>query len=215
MSDFLTELEEDIREERLINLWHQYGNLIIGVALAIIVGTTGYTLWGHFKTKQQLAHYTSLSHALNLLKEGKTDEALQAFQTLGKEKDGYGKLAHLYEAALLSHPNPLYEEIIANNKTDPALGNLPKILEASHALGHVKAMQALEPLAAPHNAWAPLSLELLALAALQKGDLTKAADYYRRTLKEETLTASEQARLRMMLAQIDLSHVPAKNSRKK
>ena len=54
MSDFLRELEEDIKEERIVNLWRKYGNLVIGIALAIVIGTVSYTLWMYFKHKSQL-----------------------------------------------------------------------------------------------------------------------------------------------------------------
>ena len=63
MSDFLRELEEDIKEEKIVNLWRKYGNLVIGIALAIVIGTVGYTLWTYFKHKSQLRSHVSFSQA--------------------------------------------------------------------------------------------------------------------------------------------------------
>jgi hypothetical protein len=204
MSDFLTELEEDIREEQLFTLWHKYGNIIICIALSIILTTAGYTLWSYLKKRTQLSHYTSFSHAINLLNEGKKEEALRQFQDLSQHSDGYGKLAQLYEATLVSDPSVVYEKLAQKNTSDPALGNLPKILIASHSLHNPTTLSALHSLSAPHNAWAPLSLELLGLAALEKGDSSKAAEYYIRALKESFLTPEEQKRLSLMLAQLDV-----------
>lgn len=204
MSDFFKELEEDIREERIIVLWRKYGHYIIGFALAIVIGTAGYTVWKYLKHKSRIQAHISFSEAVNLVMQGKKEDALKAFHAVAKEGGGYGKLAQLYEAALLPNSEDLYTKISQENAGDPGLENLPKILKAAHALGKSEVMAALEPLTAPHNAWAPLSLELLALADLKKGDEVKAAERYIRVLKDPSITSSEQLRARMMLSQIDV-----------
>jgi len=204
MSDFFTELEEDIREERLFTLWHKYGNLVIGMALAIVLGTAGYTLWKYIKYQNQIKGHISFSKSVDLLNQGKKEDALKAFQDLAQEGGGYGKLAQLYEATLLPNPEALYTKISQENATDPALSNLPKILIAGRSFNTSTGVAALEALSAPNNAWAPLSLELLALADLNKGDEVKAAEHYIRALKEPYLTSNEQIRVGMMLSQIDI-----------
>lgn len=204
MSDFFTELEEDIREERIFTLWQKYGNLVIGMALAIVLGTAGYTLWKYIKHQNQIKGHISFSKSVDLLTQGKKEEALKAFQDLAKEGGGYGKLAQLYEASLLPNPEELYAKISKENARDPALSNLPKILMAGRSSNTYTGMSSLEALSAPNNAWAPLSLELLALADLSKGDEVKAAEQYIRALKEPYLTSNEQIRVGMMLSQIDV-----------
>ncbi len=204
MSDFFTELEEDIREERIFTLWNKYGNTVIGVALAIVLGTAGYTLWKYIKHRNQIKGHISFSKSVDLLKEGKKEEALKEFQALAQEGGGYGKLAQLYEASLLPNPEPLYTKISQENATDVALSSLTKILIAGRSFNASTAVAPLEALSAPNNAWAPLSLELLALADLQKGDEAGAAEQYIRALKEPFLAANEQARVGMMLSQIDI-----------
>lgn len=204
MSDFLRELEEDIREEKIFILWRKYGNYIIGVALAIVIGTTGYTLWKHWKKQAQLQGHLSFSQAVNLAKQGKKDEAVKAFQVISKEGGGYGKLAQLYEASLLSNPAALYDQVAKENRSDPALGNLPKVLMAFHDVSSAEALKSIEPLSGPNNAWAPLSLEILAFADLKQGEPMKAAEKYIRILKERYANANEKTRASLMLSQIDI-----------
>jgi hypothetical protein len=204
MSDFFAELEEDIREERLYALWHKYGNYIIGLALAIVIGTVGYTLWNYMKKRAQLQDYAAYSEAINLIDQGKKEEATKAFQSLAQSKGGYGKLAKLYEAALVPNPELLYTQITKENLRDLALGNLAKVLLANRSLNSPTVVQEVEPLTAPNNAWAPLSLELLALVDLKKGDGASAVEKYYRILKEPTRTADEEIRASLMLAQIDM-----------
>src|SRR3990167_8875011 len=96
MSDFFKELEDDIREERIFVLWQKYGNYVIGLALAIIIGTAGGGLWEYLKHRSQIQAHISFSGAVDLMKQGKKEEALKAFQDLEKDGGGYGKLAQLY-----------------------------------------------------------------------------------------------------------------------
>ncbi len=204
MSDFFKELEEDIREERIIILWRKYGNYIIGLALAIVIGTASFTLWKYLKNKNQLQAHVSFSEAVALVKQGKNESALKAFQTLAQEGGGYGKIAQLYEAALAPHSEALYKKISQENASDPALGNLPKILIVAHTPNNPEALASLESLTSPNNAWAPLSLELLAFNDLKKGDEVKAAQLYIKILKEPYSTSQEQLRASLMLSQLDV-----------
>ena len=204
MSDFFRELEEDIREERIFILWRKYGNYVIGLAVAIVLATAGYALWKYMKHKSHLQAHVTLSSAVDLMKQGKKEDALKAFQALGKVSGGYGKLAQLYEAALTPNPETLYMKISQENIADPALGNLSKVLMASHAVDKQDILATLESLTAPNNAWAPLSYELLALGDLKRGDDVKAAERYVEILKDSHTTTNEQIRAGMMLSQIDL-----------
>ncbi len=204
MSDLLAELEEDIREERIYTLWHTWGNTIIGIALAIVLITGGHTLWQYLKKQTQEKNSSSFSQGQELMRQGKKEEALKIFQSLASQTDGYGKLAQLYEAALLEGPESLYTQISERNIADPALSNLPKILSATRSLREPETLMNLETLSAPHNAWAPLALELLAVASLKKGLEEKAGEYYIKALHESVLTPDEETRISMMLAQIDL-----------
>ena len=204
MSDFFKELEEDIREERIIVLWRKYGNYVIGLALAIVIGTSAYVLWQYMKNKAQVRRHISFAQAIDLVNKGKKEEALKAFHDLAAEGGGYGKLAQLYEASLTSDPESLYTKISKENVADPALSKLPKLLIAARSLDKPETLTPLEPLTAPNNAWSPLSLELLALADLKRGDSVGAARLYIKILKEPSLTSDEKLRAGMMLSQLDV-----------
>lgn len=204
MSDFFKELEEDIREERIVNLWHKYGNYVIGLALLIVIGTASYVLWQYMSHKARIKRHVSFSQAVELIHQGKKDEALKAFQSLAKEGGGYAQLAQLYEASLLPNPESLYKKISQENVADPGLNKLPKLLMAARALDNAEVLAPLESLTAPHNAWAPLSLELLALANLKRGDSINAAKLYIRLLKETFITPEEKLRAGMMLSQLEV-----------
>ncbi len=204
MSDLLRELEEDIKEEKILNLWRKYGNYLIGLALTIILATAGYTLWQYFYHKSQLRMHGVFSSAVKLYNDGKKEEALKAFQGIAQESDGYGKLARLYEASLTSNPSEIYNEMAQKNVSDPALGNLPKVLLAARELDNEAALEAIQSLTAPNNAWAPLSYELLGFANLKKGDEVLAAKNFISILKEPYASDHEKVRASFMLTQIEV-----------
>lgn len=204
MSDFLRELEEDIQEEKILNLWHKYGNYVIGLALAIIIATAGYTLWQYLKQRSQLQAHGTFSAAVKLYNEDKKEEALKAFLDIIKEGGGYAKLARLYEAALLSDPRDVYDDMAQKNATDPALGNLPKVLLAARELESKAAITVIQSLAAPNNAWAPLAHELLGFADLKRGDEVAAGKNFVAILKEPYASQHEQVRASLMLTQIEV-----------
>lgn len=204
MSDFLRELEEDIQEERIFALWRKYGNYVIALAVAIVLATAGYTLWKYTTHQRKLHSYLSFSQAVTLYKQGKSDEALKAFQDLAQENGGYAKLARLYEAALLSNPAETYTEIAQQNFSDPAMGTLPKVLSAVRSLDHASSLEAIQSLTAPNNAWAPFSYELLGFLELKRGDEVAAAKDFVAILNEPSASMSQQIRASMMLSQIDV-----------
>ncbi len=202
MSDIIRELEEDIHDERILNFWRTYGNYLIGLALALVIGTASYVTWKYVNQRWQLQACESYSKAVQLVRVGKKDEALKIFEELGQRKGGYAKLAQLYAGSLLSDPKELYMKMAKQNVADPALGNLPKVILAAREVDHSGELGAIESLTAPRNAWAPLSLEVLALANLKKGDQVKAAENYARILKEKTSTLQEIMRATLMLSQL-------------
>ena len=203
MTDFFAELEDDIREERVFLLWRKYGNWVIGAAIAVVLATAAYTLWHYLKTQKQLGKSTSFIHAIELKADNDQEKALQAFQLLSQDKGGYGKLAQLYQAALLSDAKALYSQIAQGNARDASFGNLSKVLLATRNLDDAEALSALEALTAPQNAWAPLSREVLALAHLKKGEIAEATKQFRAIIADTQATPSERLRSQMMLVTLD------------
>lgn len=204
MSDFLHELEEDIRDERIVNLWRKYGNFIITLAIGIVLGTATYTLWQYFSHKEKIKRHTTFNEAVNLYNQGKTEEAKRAFEQIDKDGGGYARLAQLYEAALSQNPVESYKQLEQVYTSDPAMGNLAKVLKTTHELGNPEAIMQVQTLTAPQNAWAPLSLELTAFAELNTGDEAKAAENFLKIMKEPGTTRNENMRTIIMLSQIDI-----------
>lgn len=129
MSDLLEEVDDIMRQERMMALWQEHGKTFIGIVVAIILGTaimSGYKSWDinkrHTDTKNLVALFESENFPANideealkmrsglkgvalitaagtLAKEGKNQEALSFFQ---KAANDHSIPTDLRDLAILS-----------------------------------------------------------------------------------------------------------------
>lgn len=100
---FFREVNQEIRQDRAKAVWKRFGPIIIGVAVAVVVGTAAWVAYDYFVNARANASGDRFSQALTLASENKPDEALAAFQAL--EADGYGAyplLARMRAATVLA-----------------------------------------------------------------------------------------------------------------
>lgn len=110
-SEFLRELEEDIRSAKMRNLWQRYGNLLIGLSLAVVLGTAAGVAWKAWRVRQHTQDTSVLIaadnnpealHAVaNAARGGSAAmaglRAAGAFRTEGKAKEAIAVYAGLAE----------------------------------------------------------------------------------------------------------------------
>ena len=102
MSDIFKEVEEDVRRERYVKLWKDYGKYVIAGALAIVLGTAAGVGWRDYKSSQREGDSTAFLQAVELDRAEAHAEAAQAFATLARSAgSGYVTLALFHQAAAL------------------------------------------------------------------------------------------------------------------
>ena len=102
MSDdsFMREVEDELRSDKVSDFWKKYKYLVIGGAIAIVVGTAGYRFWDSYSQKVAGVSGDQFLSAIELSNEGKHDEAIAQLEALGKEGVGqYPALAKIRLAA--------------------------------------------------------------------------------------------------------------------
>ena len=74
MSDtqFIREIDEDLRRDRLLKLWEQYGVYVVIAAFLIVAATGGWRGWEWYQTREGLAAGTRFESALALAESGKS-----------------------------------------------------------------------------------------------------------------------------------------------
>lgn len=210
LADIFQEIDEDVRRERLQQLWKRYANYVIGAALLLVLGTAAAVGWREYQTWQNQAQAQRFLAAMDQATRGDNAAARESFARLaGDAGAGYATLARLQEAALLAKGGDaagaakVYEQIAADTRVDRVFRDLATIMIVQDTLGTgdpAKLAQALAPLLDAKNPWRHSATELSALLAQRAGDQARAKELYTKLADDLTAPQNMRARATEMLA---------------
>lgn len=217
MSDdsFIREVEEELRSDRLKKVWNQFGPIIIGAAILIVVGTAAWRGWEYYSERQASASGDRFLAALNLANEGKSDEALAALQSL--ESDGYGAypvLARMRAATVLEEKGDTagavaaFDAVAADGSAPDAVRDMAKIRAAYILVDTGSAddvAQRAEPLSADTSPLRHAAREALGLAAWKDGRLGDAKVLFQQIVDDPAAPRNAKQRASIMLDLIKAS----------
>jgi len=183
VADIFQEVDEEVRREKLQQLWERHSNLIVAIALLIVLavaGWRGYEWWEGKKAAESGAQFEA---AISLAEGGKQAEAQAAFAKIARDgSTGYRILARFREAAEAAKTDPaaaakLYDSLAGDSSLDRALRDLAAIraglIQVDTApLPEMTAK--LEPLTTADRPFRHTARELLALSAWRNGDTAAA-----------------------------------------
>jgi hypothetical protein len=208
VTDIFREVDEDVRRERLKQVWDRYSGLILAVALAIVLGVGGWRGYQWWQAKQAAEAGSVFESAVSLAAQGKHEEAEAAFSTIATKGGAYAVLAQLRAAAELAQHNrgnavKVYDEVAQNGgapKTLRDLANVRAGLLLVDTESYDAMRQRLEPLTNDNGAFRHTARELLALTAWRTGDKTAARQWIDAILNDAATPAGTRARTEMLLA---------------
>jgi len=179
MTDFIREVEEEYRRDKAIEAWKRYQNWIIGLAILIVVAAGGWRYWQSQQRAASEAAGARFESAIQLAREGKPQDAEQAFLDIARAGPrGYAVLARFRAAAEISSRNraeavTIYDALAVDPGVDPIMQNVARLRSALllvDTADDAEMKKRIEPLAAPASAFRHSARELLGLAALRAGD---------------------------------------------
>lgn len=186
MSDIFNEVDEEVRRERLKQLWDKYSLLIIIAAVLVVGGIGGWRFYEYQVAQKAAVAGAAFENAATLAEQGKHAEAQAAFDKVaGEAPKGYATLARFRAAAELSQVNrdeavKAYDALAA----DASLGTIWQDLAALRAglllvdtASFADLRKRLEPLTEPTRTFRHTARELLALSAWRERDLAGARRY--------------------------------------
>ncbi len=185
--EFIREVDEEYRRDRLAQIWTRYNGVIIGAAFLVVVSVGGWRYWEHVQETRSQEAAGRYEEALSLSRQDKSDEAEAALQALAKEDGtGYGLLARFRLAAELGQQSPedgasAYDALSNDGNLSPLWRDLARLRAAWLRLDGgdpAKVRPALESMAAPGNAWRHSARELLGLSGLKAGDMDYAGRWF-------------------------------------
>ncbi len=207
----IREVNEELREEQMKQLWQRYGGYVVGLALVIVIIVAGYQGWKQYDISTRSSEGEQFHTALQLLRSGSDAQAITAMRTLaGEASTGYGMLAQFQEAALLAKQGDaasaasIYKQIARENSGNVALSGLANILGVMvevNAGGYER--QALElrlsTIAEDGHPYRHSARELLGVIALDAGDAAKAREAFTQLAGDTSAPQGLRARASSLL----------------
>ena len=187
MSDIFQEVDEEVRREKLKQLWERHSNLIVALALLVVLAVGGWRGYDWWETKKAAESGAAFEAAVVLAEGGKQAEAQAAFAKLANEgSSGYRILARFREAAELARTDPpaavqAYAALAADSSLGVSLQDLAAIragLILVDTAPLAELTTKLEPLTAANRPFRHTAREILALAAWRSGDAAAAKRWF-------------------------------------
>lgn len=182
--DFIHEVNEDVRTDKLLNLWRQYSKYFYAFVVTVLVVVGGASLLKNYRLNQSMDLSNQYTAALELLLNRKYDEGMRALESIEQSSTsrtiGYAVVAKLQRAAFLlaqqkegEKPSEeaikIYWEISSNNDFPAAYRNIGTYLCALHSLGKThnlipkdEVLTRLEVMTQKNSSSRLIALELLA-----------------------------------------------------
>ena len=211
MSDtqFIREIDEELRRDRLIKLWQRYGHYAVGAAVLIVAATAGWRGWEWYQLRESAKAGSRFEAALALAESGKHADAEQEFAALGHEAPwGYRLLSRMRLAAETGLRDAAagaaaYDAIAADSSVDAAVRDLARLRAAMLLVDSAQVAEIasrVEPLAVPSSPYRFSARETLALARYRAGERDAARMMFAALAADLEAPASLRNRAEVMLA---------------
>ena len=208
MSDIFSEIEEDLRRDRLKSLWQRHQWLIVSVAILVIAAVGSWRGYGAWQKSQADTNGDQLLAAIELAETGKHDEAVEALSKLAASgTSGYAALARIRRAGELAAAGKAQEAIasfdaLAADNSQPVSFRSVARLRAAYLLvdtAPADVVSRAEPLAQAGNPFRHAAREALGLAAYKRGDIAVATSAFEAIITDAEAPPSIRNRANLML----------------
>ena len=209
MDEFIREVDEEYRRDRVLEIWRRFSGLIVVVLILVIAGVGGWRYWQHVQQQQAEAAATRFDDAVRLSRDGKADESEKALSAMIADSPaGYRLIARFRLAGETGKQNPAngvaaYDALAADASVDGTMQDLARLRAAMLRLDMPEpgsAQRDLERLSAPTNPWRHTARELLGLAALKRGDFDAAGRAFDQIAADRETPAGLRSRLEIYTA---------------
>ncbi|MFK5978616.1 MAG: tetratricopeptide repeat protein [Rhizobiaceae bacterium] len=206
---FIREVNEEMRQDRMESLWKRYKWVIMGVAVSIVVVTAASRGWQSYTDGQSAASGDKFMAAIALSNDGKHDEAIKNLEALSTSGSGqYPALAQLRIASEfakrgdVSEAVAAFDKIAADSSFDATLQSVAQLragllLVDSGSIEDVT--KRLGALAEGGEPFRHSAREGLGLAAWKANKLPDAYKWFQAILDDAQSTAGTRSRADVML----------------
>lgn len=209
MSDFITEVDEEVRREQLQKVWERYGGLIVGAALLVVAGVGGWRGYMWWEAKKAAELGAAFENAVTLSEQNKGPEAEAAFAKIAADGSrSYQALARFREAAEIAKRDApaavtKFDAIANDTSVNEPFRDAAQLRAAALLLdtaSFADMQKRLEPLTGPARAFRHSAHELLALSAWRANDEANTRKWLDAIITDSDAPANLRSRAEALLA---------------
>ena len=211
--EFLEEVQNDIRQEKYLQLWKKYGTYVTGGVTAIIAAVALYTFWQNYSHKKQMQLSDQFLTAQNFIYQGKFEEAEAVLNNLSAgDTKAYGYMRDLQKAALNLASNnsekhqqavTAYEQLMKNTKLPEYVRDIARMMLAKVMIVQGKPVEevqtTLDPLLKEGQAWRFFALELMSQYHFKLGNKEKALEGFAEIARSQNVPEGIMLRAQLMV----------------
>lgn len=207
---FIQEVDEDVKNDNLKELWNKYGLLIVAfvvLAVSAAISFDKIQAWKMLRNQNRTQEYMAAAQL-----QADSNETIAALQKISTDNQGiFSDFAKLQIANVLLVENKQEEAFAALEKlqedkqVNEEVRNIALIKLATYkvdSLGYDEFAKLVQPLIEAENSWTPAAQDLLAMSAIRNGNVEDAKEIYGKILKIKDLPDGFRNRIQDMLSSI-------------
>ena len=209
MSDIFHEVEEDLRRDKMDELWKKYGPWLMVTGGAFIIVVAGFLWFSDFQQKQREARSDEYLAAIDLVGAGNVEAGMTALDAIiAKGNSGYAALALLAKGAQLTDEGDragaiaAYDALATSSLGDEMLRDVA-LVKAGWLAAEVEDFETVQAMMANvvsgQSVWAPAAREVVAFSAFRTGDLETARSLLGELMTDAATPQGMRARSRELL----------------
>lgn len=193
MSDIFREVDEDVRREKAADLWRRYQTPVFVGAFLIVAATAVWSFYETNRVKTAEAANVRFDAAAALSSQGKSAEAIAAFEAIAKDAPkGYATLARLRAAEELAATDKdkalaAFDAVAADKSVDKLTQEVARLRAALLVLEQTdrqKMADRFGELVTANGPFRYTAQELLGLDALEDSDFDEAERSFKAILDD-------------------------------
>jgi hypothetical protein len=218
-SQFIREIDEELRHDRLMKLWTNYGGHFVGAALLIIAATGGWRAWEWYQAHEAEKVGTIYEEALTLADAGDRTTAEEKLSFVLKDAPaGYRLLARFRLAAETGAGDVnagvnAYDAIAADTSIDTPIRDLARVRAALLLVDTApvsEIVSRVERLSAEGSPFKYSAKEILGLARYRAGERSAARIIFSQLAVDAEAPLGVRNRAEVMSALLADAELPGK-----
>ncbi len=215
-NELLEEVSQQHMKERLLDFWNNFGNWILAVVAAVLVGAGGFNIYQYAQRQKQEQISNLFEKGRDALANNQEDEGKRILEDIaGRNVPGYRAMARMALADFFmknKRPEPAYKQFKALEQdmfVEPiyrGIGALNRIrIDYENKVDPKKLIAEIDSLVSQNQTIRLMALELKGFLLMQIKENIKARDVFVELAQSPQVDASTRKRLHAMIRLITLT----------